>query len=332
VKKITIFVLCLIMSAPAISASWQQYNDKMMELYQQENYTEAIEYAIKALDYAKKGSDELLTLTSQNNIAKLYQLNKQFDLAEPLLVKTLAAREKKLGFKHRETMISRLNLAKLYIDMEKYLLAQDVTMKILSADIKRSAPQKTQLTNVDLLKKIHQGLDDSRQQNAASISDAKAANTKIENDLKKIAADKKAVEQKLSKLRLEFDALKTTNDTRHQAGNDDKAEMARLTAKLQAITSELQSSQQAQSSSAKEAQQYKITAEQLAVEKKSLASRLAALSKQPATPATPENMISKKSCYKLQEKALNQMTRCQEQKAQLQQDINAATKGIKRAE
>jgi len=95
---------------------YQHLIEKVIALYQQGKFQEAIPMAKKALSIAEKrfGPDHPDAAQSLNNLAELYRLQGRYDKAEPLYKRALGIREKTLGPDHPDTATSLSNLAALY--------------------------------------------------------------------------------------------------------------------------------------------------------------------------------------------------------------------------
>jgi hypothetical protein len=81
---------------PQAHDRWLALNEKTRTLYQQGNYTEAVNLAKQSLSFAEVsfGPQHPDTIVSLNNLGGLYHALKDWANAEPTLLKALAANEK----------------------------------------------------------------------------------------------------------------------------------------------------------------------------------------------------------------------------------------------
>jgi tetratricopeptide (TPR) repeat protein/tRNA A-37 threonylcarbamoyl transferase component Bud32 len=89
--------------------------------------------AAHAIYLDKKGSDDVDTLTAQNNLAELHFKQGQYLKAEALHLQTLEVRRRKLGDDHLDTLQSMHNLAALHKALGKYASAEPLYLKALEA-------------------------------------------------------------------------------------------------------------------------------------------------------------------------------------------------------
>src|SRR5439155_533835 len=76
--------------------------------------------------------EHLDTLGSLNNLAILYAEQGKYELAEPLIQRALAGRERVLGPEHPSTFSTVNNLATLYTDQGKYEQAEPLYQRALA--------------------------------------------------------------------------------------------------------------------------------------------------------------------------------------------------------
>jgi tetratricopeptide (TPR) repeat protein len=86
----------------------QQYNGKVVELYQKGEAQKAVPYAEKAFNIRKEilGEKHPDTLSSQNNLASIYKAVGRLDEALPLYEKGYRFLKQVLGEKHPNTLSS----------------------------------------------------------------------------------------------------------------------------------------------------------------------------------------------------------------------------------
>jgi tetratricopeptide (TPR) repeat protein len=82
---------------------------------------------------AMLGPDHPDTLTSQNDLALVWQKLGRHDRAEPLFVEVLQARTARLGLDHSATLTSKHDLAVLYSDRGKYDRAEPLLLEVVQA-------------------------------------------------------------------------------------------------------------------------------------------------------------------------------------------------------
>jgi tetratricopeptide (TPR) repeat protein len=101
---------------------WKEINQKVVKAYQSGHYSQGIEFAEKAYQYALKnfGKTDQDTLESINNLALIYQSQGRYGEAEPLYKRCLQLSEEVLGPKHPHTLTSINNLALLYQSQGRY--------------------------------------------------------------------------------------------------------------------------------------------------------------------------------------------------------------------
>jgi tetratricopeptide (TPR) repeat protein len=119
--------------APADDDSPAELNRRIVELYQQGKYKEAIPLAerLVALKNREKGDEDPETATSLNNLALLYEMTGDYAKAEPLCKEALEIYQKVLGREHPLTANSLNSLAELYKDMGDYAKAEPLLKEVL---------------------------------------------------------------------------------------------------------------------------------------------------------------------------------------------------------
>src|SRR5271157_1973950 len=119
--------------APADDDSPAELNRRIVELYREGKFKEAIPLAEKlvALTKRAKGDEDPDTATSLNNLAELYQATGDYAKTEPLLKEVLAISQKVLGREHPDTATDLNNLAALYWEMGDYAKAEPLYKEAL---------------------------------------------------------------------------------------------------------------------------------------------------------------------------------------------------------
>ena len=103
-------------------AEAERLNQRVIELYQQGKYDEAVPLAEQVLAIRQKilGDNHPATSTSLNNLAGLYESQGRYSAAEPLYQQALAIRKKQLGNNHPDTATSLNDLALIYYFQGRY--------------------------------------------------------------------------------------------------------------------------------------------------------------------------------------------------------------------
>jgi tetratricopeptide (TPR) repeat protein len=112
-------------------------NQRVVKLYQERKYHEAIPIAKKVLAIEKRalGPNHPNTATSLNNLAALYDAMGDYAKAEPLYQQALQIRKKALGPEHPDTATCLNSLAALYFAMGAYAKAEPLARLIANAII-----------------------------------------------------------------------------------------------------------------------------------------------------------------------------------------------------
>jgi len=112
----------------------ERLNQRVVELYQQGKYAEAIPLAEKALAIREKvlGAEHPDVATSLNNLALLYKSQGNYSSSEPLYLRSLAIDEKVLGAEHPSVATSLNNLAELYRTQGNYSKAEPLLLRALA--------------------------------------------------------------------------------------------------------------------------------------------------------------------------------------------------------
>ena len=141
--------LSFAVSAQALSDddSLAELGQRIVELYQQGKYNEAIPLAEELVGLTKrtKGDQDPVTATIINFLAKLYLAMGDYAKAEPLFKEALEIRQKVLVPEHPDTATSLNNLAELYRETGAYAKAQPLFEKAL-AICRKVLPQGHRLT------------------------------------------------------------------------------------------------------------------------------------------------------------------------------------------
>ncbi|MCL4456874.1 MAG: CHAT domain-containing protein [Nitrospirae bacterium] len=111
----------------------KRLNRKVVELYKQGKYNEAINYAQQVLAIREKalGSEHPDVATSLSNLAGQYESTGRYAEAEPLYKRELEIREKVFGREHPETAIVLRMLAELYRVTGRYAEAEPLYKRSL---------------------------------------------------------------------------------------------------------------------------------------------------------------------------------------------------------
>ncbi len=142
VAKSIFMILLMASCVHAQETSWKQLNSRVITLYQQGRYAEAIEVAEEALKVAREsfGPDHPDVATTLNNLAMLYYAQGRYAEAEPLSQRALAIREKALGPGHPDVAQSLNNLAVMYYEQGKYADAEPLQKRALAIREKALGP------------------------------------------------------------------------------------------------------------------------------------------------------------------------------------------------
>jgi tetratricopeptide (TPR) repeat protein/CHAT domain-containing protein len=111
-----------------------QLNQEVEQLYQQGQYTQALDLATQSLELARThlGETHPDTARSLNNLAGLYQAMGAYEQARPLYERALAIHEEVSGTTHPDTATSLNNLALLYASIGAYKQAQPLYERALA--------------------------------------------------------------------------------------------------------------------------------------------------------------------------------------------------------
>jgi CHAT domain-containing protein/tetratricopeptide (TPR) repeat protein len=124
-------------------------NQRVVQLYQQAKYREAIPIAIKVVAMQQEtGPDEIKVTTALNNLAELFQAVGAFDQAEPLLRQVLQLREKASDPNRVEVATSLNNLAALYYFTGVYAKAEPLYQRALEIYRKAIGPDNASTVTV----------------------------------------------------------------------------------------------------------------------------------------------------------------------------------------
>jgi tetratricopeptide (TPR) repeat protein len=149
-KRFAVLILILSFTSTSIPAYAQtspseeevdelnKINEKVLSLYQQERYQEAIAYAEQSLEQSKKifGNRSNEYATFLNNLAFLYDSQGRYGEAEPLYKDALEIKLKLLGKEHLDTANSFNNLAFLYDSQGRYVEAEPLYKDVLEIKLK----------------------------------------------------------------------------------------------------------------------------------------------------------------------------------------------------
>jgi CHAT domain-containing protein/tetratricopeptide (TPR) repeat protein len=141
--------------APADGDSPAELTRRIMELYGEGKFREAIPLAERLVTKQPRGLDDSQSAASINLLALLYKSTGEYAKAEPLYKEALEIRQKVLGREHPDTALSLNNLALLYQAMGDYAKAEPLLTGALEMRQKvlgREHPDTAQsLNNLALL-------------------------------------------------------------------------------------------------------------------------------------------------------------------------------------
>ncbi|ODS31932.1 MAG: hypothetical protein SCARUB_02941 [Candidatus Scalindua rubra] len=112
----------------------ERLNQKVIRLYQEGRYEDAIPHAERALALREKaiGPEHSNVATSLNNLAGLYRAQGRYADAEPRCLRALSINEKSLGENHPDVATSLNNLALLYKVQGRYADAEPLYRRALA--------------------------------------------------------------------------------------------------------------------------------------------------------------------------------------------------------
>jgi tetratricopeptide (TPR) repeat protein len=107
---------------------WEQLNQRVVQLYQQGHYNQAVIDAENALELAKQiwGQEHTKVATSLNNLAELYSAQGRYAEAEPICQQAVEMRQRLLKGDHPNVATSLNNLASLYSEQGRYAEAEPI--------------------------------------------------------------------------------------------------------------------------------------------------------------------------------------------------------------
>jgi CHAT domain-containing protein/Flp pilus assembly protein TadD len=136
--------------APADGDSPAELTRRIMELYGEGKFREAIPLAERLVTKQPRGLDDSQSAASINLLALLYKSTGEYAKAEPLYKEALEIRQKVLGREHPDTAQSLNNLALLYQAMGDYAKAEPLLTEALEIRQKvlgREHPDTAQCLN-----------------------------------------------------------------------------------------------------------------------------------------------------------------------------------------
>jgi tetratricopeptide (TPR) repeat protein len=127
------FLFGSITPASAAADARQNLFQKVVELYRQGKYQDAIPLAqqLVQLDQQELGNEDSETATALNNLAELYRLSGDYTKAEPLCSEALRIRRKVLGNEALDTAQSLNQLGQIYQADDNYAKAQPLFSQAL---------------------------------------------------------------------------------------------------------------------------------------------------------------------------------------------------------
>jgi tetratricopeptide (TPR) repeat protein len=143
----------------ATGQSYEELNNKMVRLYKEEKYAEAIPIAIKIKDIAQKqfGTESGNYARALNKLALLYKNTGNYAAAEPLYKQSLAILKKISGESDPDYETILNNLAKLYEQMGDYVNAESFYKQLLTVEKKTLGEEHPYYTNsLNNLGKLYQ--------------------------------------------------------------------------------------------------------------------------------------------------------------------------------
>jgi tetratricopeptide (TPR) repeat protein len=141
VRKFFLAVCALLLATGASAESTDELNRRMMQLYSDGHYEEAIPLAAQVVAALEKsaGPDSRDVASALNNEAELYNKLQRYAEAEPLYKRSLAIRQAVLGPEHPDTVKSLNRLAELF-----HAEGKDVLPAPQPQTVPRAMPQRTQ--------------------------------------------------------------------------------------------------------------------------------------------------------------------------------------------
>src|SRR5713101_6520086 len=135
--------LVLVPSLAAQEARWKELNTRVIELYQQGKYAEAIPVALEAVRIAEAtyGAEDARLAVSLAYLGLTYDMGGNYGAAELALQRALAIYEKALGPDHPSVASSLNNLALLYKEQDKYAEAEPLYRRALVIHEKVLGPE-----------------------------------------------------------------------------------------------------------------------------------------------------------------------------------------------
>ncbi len=133
-------------AAPAQGTSWDLYMGAAAKEYSQGRLEDA-EMSLKdALREAEAfGAEDPRLAVTLNNLGLLYEVQKKYAEAEPLLQRALAIREKSLGPEHLDVAKSLSNLGAIYRAQGRYPEAEPLLRRALTIGEKVLGPEHPDL-------------------------------------------------------------------------------------------------------------------------------------------------------------------------------------------
>lgn len=164
-------IICLVMGAAALSQSWGELNEKVMELTGQEAYAEAIPIARRALQLAKQQfgkSDEYAA--SLNNLSTLYRNTDSLEAAEKLMKECISIMKELPSASPTDYLIGLDNLALVYWCQNKYSQAEKVLLEM--ADLSESNRDEGYMDIMDKLAILYQESGEPKKEESVYLKKA----------------------------------------------------------------------------------------------------------------------------------------------------------------
>lgn len=138
-----IFLLTALSAAYSGEKEWDALNRKAAQLYESQNFEDALQVSRQALKLAQEefGPDHPNTAKSLNNLAVLNIARGQYDRAKSLYDETLAIEEKNFGADSAEVIETVYNLGRLYYLQKRYSRTDEMFLLVLEKSERLFGPK-----------------------------------------------------------------------------------------------------------------------------------------------------------------------------------------------
>ncbi|MDZ4793432.1 MAG: tetratricopeptide repeat protein [Bacteroidota bacterium] len=131
------FLILLIVAGgyqKAFAQTHNEFEQQMLELFNQGKFSEAIPYAIQAKDAAKKEYGDTATryLLSLTNLAFIYEKMENYAATEPLYTEVISIRKRTVGENHPAYAVALNDLANAYFPSKKFEAALPLYQKAVA--------------------------------------------------------------------------------------------------------------------------------------------------------------------------------------------------------